>query len=386
MGDVGCCTRQGVEVVPVRDARGLREFIRLPWSIYRGDPNWVPPLVSAMKKQFDARHPFFEHGEMQLFTARRAGRTVGRLAAIVNHLHNSYHNEKAGFWGFFDCENDQATADALFKAAGEWLAGKGMADMRGPFNPSINSECGMLIDGFDRPPVLMMPYNPRYYPALVEAAGFKCIQNLQAYRLEQAGVSEGQETRQRLDRLAAAIAKRHPEIVIRPLDMTRYEQDVIELSSLFNDARKDNWGFVPSTDAELRLMAKEMKMIVEPGVVLVAEVRGEKVGCVIGIPDVNPLLQKMNGRLLPFGWLHLLRGRKRLHSLRVLGSACLPRYRHLGIIAVLFDRFICDGLALGYDEAELSWISEANVASVRTLESAFKPTLYKQYRVYSRPV
>lgn len=378
-------TKSGVEVREVAGGGERRAFLRFPWSIYRTEPNWVPPLVSAVDRQLDAtRHPFFEHAEARLYLAWRAGRMVGRIAAIINHLYNSYHNEKAGFWGFFESVDDVKVARALLDRACEDVRSRGMNCSSGPFNPSTNAECGLLVEGFEHPPVVLMPYNPRYYPVLVEAAGFERAKDLYAYRLTDEDVDAGLRTRQRLERIAAAVRRRHPEVAVRPLDMARYEAEVVALGELFNEARRDNWGYVPTTDAELRLMAREMRAIVEPGLVLVAEVEGRPIGCVMAIPDVNPVLKKLNGRLLPFGWVRFLAGRRRVSGIRVFGAACLPEYRKLGVTPLLFERLIESGERLGYRQAELSWIAEDNVQSVRTLEAAFEPRLYKRYRVYAR--
>ncbi len=374
-----------VEVREVASSRERDLFLRLPSRLYRSDPFWVPPLLSAVDKQLDPkRHPFFEHAEARLYLAWRGGRPVGRIAAIVNHLHNSYHNEKAGFWGFFETERDQQAAKALLDTAADTLRGFGMTKMSGPFNPSVNAECGLLVEGFNSPPVILMPYNPAYYPGLVEQAGLRPVKELYAYQLFEPDVSAGQASRQRVERLALAVRRRHPEITVRHLDMKRFEADVLTLGKLFDTARRDNWAFVPTTEAELRLMAREMKPVVVPELVLIAEVRGKPAGCMMALPDINLILRKLNGRLFPFGWARLLWGKRRIRAVRVFGSACLPEYRKLGVAALLFAHFIQTGLHLGYNTAELSWLAEGNVQSMRTLEAAVQPRLYKRYRIYGR--
>ncbi|MFO7898239.1 MAG: N-acetyltransferase [Planctomycetota bacterium] len=372
----------------VREVAGWRErhaFLRLPWSIYEGDPHWVPPLLRSVDHQLDAdRHPFFEHAEARLYLAWRGGRPAGRIAAIVNHRHNSYHKDRRGFWGFFESEDDAATALALLDAAAEDLRRHGMTEMQGPFNPSVNAECGLLIDGFDRRPALLMPYNPPYYPALVERAGLTKAQDLYAYDARAEEFLQKADASGRLARLARAVERRRPEISVRPLDTSNYAAEVTALGRVFNTARRDNWAYVPATDAEMAQMAREMKPIIDPRLVLVAEVRGDLAGCILALPDVNPILQRMNGRVLPFGWLRLLLGRRRVRRMRVFGAACLPRYQNLGVTALLFHRFTRGVIEAGYDSAEISWVAEGNVKSADTILSAISPTLYKRYRVYTR--
>ena len=374
-----------VEVREVADRAERRLFLRLPWRLYGSDPLWVPPLLTSVDTQLDPkRHPFFEHAEARLYLAWRQGRPVGRIAAIINHLHNSYHGERAGFWGFFETERDPAVARALLDAAAADLRRAGMARMSGPFNPSINSECALLVDGFDRPPVILMPYNPPWYPELIEAAGLPPEQELHAYWLSTEQFAADAEARGRLERIARAVRRRHPDLTVRPLDMARYDAEVMALGKVFNAARRANWGYVPTTDAELRFLAREMKPIVVPDLALVAELRGRPIGCLMSLPDINPLLRKLDGRLFPFGWARLLLGRRRLRSMRVFGAGSLPECRNLGVTPLLFDQFVRNTIRLGYEGGELSWVAEDNLKSMRTIESTFHPHRYKRYRIYGR--
>ena len=377
-----------MSTVEVREAASGRErevFVRLPWRLYRGDRNWVPPLLSSARRLLDpSRNPFFEHGRMRLFLAWRGKRPVGRIAAIINDLHNTYHDERTGFWGFFETEPDQAVASALLERVAEELCDSGMARTLGPFNPSVNSECGLLVEGFERPPSLMMPYNPPSYPQLVEAAGHRPHKDLLAYYLDCQMLTENPEKMARMERIERMVLRRHPELTIRTLEMERYEDEVLALAELFNEARRENWGFVPVTRAEALAMAREMKAIVEPTCAIFAEVEGRLVGCVMGLPDIGPLLRKANGRLFPFGWVHLVGWRRRIHEMRIFGAGVLPQYRHLGIIPILFLNYVRNATSIGYDTGELSWVAEDNLRSVRTLEAAFGPRLYKRYRIYER--
>ena len=376
-----------VQVREVTTRSERRAFLRLPWGIYPGYPNWVPPLLSSIARTLDAkRNPFYQHAESRLYLAWRGRRPVGRVIATVDRLYNEYHNDTMGFWGFFECENDPEAAKALLDRAADDLRSRGMTQMMGPMNPSINGECGILTKGFDLPPVILMPYNPPYYPDLIEQAGLEKVKDLFAYLLLSKNVTGDSEQLQRIERLGKLIHRRHPTLRVRTLDMANYDADVLALGHLFNTVRKDNWGFVPTTEAEVRAMARDIKPIADPQMVFIAELDGKPVGCLLALPDINPLLRKCNGRLLPFGWLHLLRGRRSLHWLRVFGSAALPEHRHIGIIPLLFGEVIRTGHRRGYTHAELSWVSEGNLRPILAIEQALKPELYKVYRVYGRPL
>lgn len=373
------------DVRPVATRRDLRRFVRLPWRIYGPSSPWVPPLVSTMEETLDpARNPFFEHAEATLYLAWRQGRPVGRIAAIVNYLHNTYHGETTGFWGFFEAEDDPAIARALLEAAATDLRQRGMTQMHGPFNPSINAECGFLVDGFDLPPVVLMPYNPPYYPEHAEAAGQRKLKDLFAYFASREN-AQGDEAA-RIARLADAVRKRNPDVTIRSLDMTHYEAETKAVNDLFNAARRDNWGFVPVTDAEFAQTAREMKAVVDPDYIFLAEDKGKLVACTLAVPDINPILKKCNGRLWPFGWLHFLLGRRRRGRARVFGIATLPAYRNRGITVLLLDHCLREGQRLGYHTAELSWVAEDNLPSMKTIEHAFGLEPYKRYRVYTSPL
>ena len=375
----------GVEVRQVAAPPERTRFVRLPWALYQGDPHWVPPLRSAVDSLLDvSRNPFFEHGECTLFLACRGGQPVGRVAAIIDHAHNQRFAESTGFWGFFETVNDFEVAAALLDAAGDHLRGRGMTVMRGPFNPNINGECGLLVDGFDSMPFVLMPYNPPYYPRLVARAGFIRHMDLYAYYVRSDQVAPHLPTMKRFERLAAAIRTRHPGLSVRHIDMTRYDDEVLTFGRLFNAARSENWGFVPMTDDEIRAMARAMKPIVDPGLVIACDLDGEPVGCIMGIPDVSPALKKMNGRLFPFGWLHFLLGKRRAHTCRIFGAGTLPEYRHAGVTILLILEYIRRSLYAGYDAGEVSWVAASNVRSLGVIEKALQLARYKTYRIYER--
>ncbi len=375
----------GVQIRRVDGKNERKQFLRFPWTVYEGDPYWVPPLLAAAERVLSpASNPFFQQGEIELYVAWRNGQPVGRIAAIIDRAHVERHSEKAGFWGFFEAVNDADVAGALFDAASAHLRQRGMAVMRGPFGPNINGECGLLVEGFDSMPYVLMPYNPPYYQELVEKAGFACHMELHAFRVEDYQVAPEQATVKRFERLAAAVHKRQPGLSVRTIDMSRYDDEVLALGRLFNTARRDNWGFVPASDAEIRTMARDLKRIVDPDLVLICEHDGKPVGCIMGIPDLSPVLKKMNGRMFPLGWLHFLLGKRRVRAARIFGAGVLPEYRSAGVTVLLIVEFIRRGLHADYNAGEISWVSASNVRSLGVIEKAIRLHRYKTYRIYER--
>ncbi|HUS91685.1 MAG TPA: hypothetical protein VM695_07525 [Phycisphaerae bacterium] len=370
----------------VRDRRGRRRLLDLPFGLYRDRPDWVPPLRRAQAKLLAGKTAFFDRAEMALFLAERAGRAVGRIAAIHNRAHNDHHDDRVGFFGFFECDPADADAGAgLFAEAERWLAERGLTSVRGPVNPSMNAECGLLIDGFDRPPMVLMPYNPPEYVRLVEAAGFAKCKDLYAYLVRAEDVDEG-KGRDRMLRLADAMRRRHPEVHVRPLDMRRYEQEVLCLVDVFEAARSGNWGHVPLTGREVLEMARDMKAVVDPDLILVGEVDGQAAGAAMSLPNINRALAAAGGRLLPLGFLRFLRAMRRIHEIRILGIAVLERYRHLGLAGLLLLETILRGRAKGIDIGEASWVLEDNDMSNRTIRNVLEPEHYKTYRIYEKPI
>ncbi len=378
-----------IQVCRVDGWRGCTRFIDYAFQRYRGDGCWVPPLRSALKKVISGKTAFSQHAEIVLFLARREGssRACGRVAAIHNPRHNEQHGDKIGFFGFFECDlNDAATARALIGAAEKWLAQKGLTRLRGPVSPSMNAECGLLVDGFDRPPVALMPYNPPDYPALLEAAGLARCKDLYAYFVEEAHVQEGTDERARLLRAAELLNRRYPQVKIRPIDMRNFEQEVLRLTEIFEQARRNNWGYVPVTKAEVLEMARDLRRIINPQLVLVAEVDGQPAGASMAIPDINVGLAAARGRMLPLGMFRFLSAMKRVELIRIFGIATLEQYRHMGITAMMMLQTILNGLAEGYNQAEASWVLEDNDMSNRTIQNLVAPRLYKTYRIYEKPI
>ncbi len=370
----------------VHDRQGIGQLLDLPMALYRGRPNWVPPLRRVQARMFARKTAFFDHADMALFLAERGGKPVGRIAAIHNRVHNESHKDRVGFFGFFECDiHDTGAAGGLFKHAQQWLAGRGLTSVRGPVNPSMNAECGLLIDGFDRPPMVMMPYNPPEYVGLIEAAGFVKCKDLLAYLVRAADVDDGQG-RDRMLRLADVMKRRHPEVRVRPINMKHYEREVLSLVELFETARDDNWGHVTLTAREVIEMARDMKAVVDPDLILVGEVGSERAGASMALPNINRALAACRGRLLPLGFIKFMRELKRIHEIRIFGIAVLERYRHLGITGLLLLETILRGRAKGIDVGEASWVLEDNEMSNRTIQNVLKPEHYKTYRIYEKSI
>ena len=367
----------GAVVVPVRRPRHRRAFVGLPYALHGRDPHWPPPLRRDARAQLDPRrNPFFAHGEAQYFLVLRDGRAVGRVAAIRNFLHEDVHRDGAGFFGFFECEDDPEAAALLLEAASEWLRARGLTSLRGPLSFSINDDAGLLVDGFDTPAALMMPHNPRYYPALVEQAGLAGVKDLLVYQ----GLPERFPAR--LADAEPAIAKRYG-VRVRPLDLEHLAEDVTRIKELFNLAWDRNWGFVPFTDREIDHLAAQLRPIVVPELVLFAEVDDRVVGFLAALPDLNQALRaNPSGRLFP-GIARVWWAARRISRLRVLLMGTLPSLRGRGIDALLCKRVWDEARRLGYDWSEAGWVLEDNLPMRNALERmGFER--YKTYRVYER--
>ncbi len=356
-----------------------RRFVRLPWRLYRSDPLWVPPLRSEVDKLLDPqRNPFFEHASIGLFIAERAGEPVGRIAAIVNELHNATHHDTVGFFGFFESIADTAVTRALIEAACEWLRQRGRTHIRGPVNPSMNDECGLLVEGFDRPPVIMMPYNPPYYAALLEACGFQKAKDLLAYWLTEAFLSEKLRRGQELVRRRLGLQLRGMNFRDRAL----FREDVERIKAIYNRAWERNWGFVRLTDAEMEALVAGLKQIADPDLAVFAFRGEEAVGFALALPDINQVLRyNRSGSLLGALW-HLATKRKRIDTMRILILGVVPEHRQSGIDAVLYYELGMRGLQKGFRYAEASWVLEDNWAMRNPLEKTLGAQLYKRYRIY----
>jgi hypothetical protein len=369
-----------LQIIDVGSGKALKQFINLPWSIYQNDPYWVPPLKSDVRELLSLKHPFYGHAHRQLFLAIKGGVPVGRIAAIINHRHNEFHSEKTGFFGFFECVDDQETADSLFLEAEKWIREQGMDRVMGPVNPSTNEECGLLVDNFLSPPFVMMTYNPPYYRELIECADYAKAKDLYAYWYH-----VGRELPSRLVRIVKKVKEREPGLEVRPLDKSRFDSELDIIRVIYNEAWEKNWGFVPMTDAEINHMAKKLKPLVIPSLVNLAFVDDEPAGFVMGLPDYNNVLKILNGTILnPFRTIKALRAGKKIRSGRCLTIGVREKFRKRGIESLLFAMTWQGGIDMNYRYGELSWILEDNQPMIDGATRAFAAELYKTYRIYGK--
>ncbi len=373
-----------VAVSPVLSSSDRDAFIKFPWQIYRDDPAWVPPLLLERKEFLDrSKHPFFEHGDAALFLARRGDEIVGRIMASDDPHYNALHRSNVGCFGLFESINDPMVAAALFAAATDWLRGKDRGEIMGPIDYSTNYVCGLLVDGFQFPPTLLTAHNPPYYAALIEGLGFTKLIDFYAWWFDQP-----QNAAVRLRRLASSLKKRHTA-TIRHGDLKNFRAEAERIREIYNDAWKDNWGFVPFTEKEFQFMAKELKQLVIPEFTLVAEVNGEPAGFILCVPDINVALKKINGRLttwgVPIGLAKLLYYKSRIRTARLIALGVKPKYRRGGIAEMLVLGII-EGAMLerGYT-GELSMTLENNHLINRFL-SAIGARRYKTYRIYRQEI
>jgi hypothetical protein len=369
-----------VVVRPVASWRERRRFQRLPWSIYAGDHNWVPPVLAQERELLGwGYHPFFDNAEIVTLLAEREGRAAGRLAVLINHVHNRKYDERRGFFGFFECVDDAAVAGGLFEAGQAWLRQRGMTAVRGPVNPSLNYTCGLLIDGFDCPPCFLMTYNRPYYAALLESCGFAKAQDLYAYEMDT----------NRLQILVgrykpAVLAElNRPDLVIRPMDSAKLQQEIETYLDIYNRSLDGTWGFTPLQPREARHIACELRHLIVPRFTALAVIDGRPIGAVFALLDYNQILAKLNGRLFPFGFVRLMTGRRKITTVRAMAMTMVPGYQNAGLSVVLIDNLTGPAAEWGIQRWELSWVLESNSRSRGTLERAgMKRT--KTYRIYDK--
>ncbi|HYI00113.1 N-acetyltransferase, partial [Hyalangium sp.] len=371
-----------VTVTTVRGSADRTAFIRMVYRIYQGDPNWVPPLEMERKDFLDRKkNPFFDFGEVELFLARRGGQVVGRIAAVKDPHYNEFHGTNEGFFGLFECINDTGVARALFDAAAQWLLARGFAKMLGPMNFSTNHEVGLLVDGFDRPPAIMTTYNPPYYGALIEANGFTKAKDLWSFEL-----SSAVQPPEKVARIAEKLRQREG-VTVRSVDLKHFEAEVRLIKGIYNAAWEKNWGFVPMTEREFDHLARDMKQIVRPELVLIAEVKGEPVAFSMTIPDANEALKVAHGRLttfgLPIGLVKLVLASRKIRRLRLVTLGIKEGYRRRGLDAILYLDTLRTAHQLGYEGGEISWTLEDNQLVNRAIES-MGGKRSKTHRVYER--
>ena len=367
-----------VEIRAVQNRRELKKFVKFPWRIYRGDEFWVPPLITERCDFLNQeKNSFFRHSEARLFLAYQNSSPVGRISAHTNVKHNETHGENTGFFGFFECIDDAATAQSLFDAAEGWLRLKGCSSITGPASFTINDEYGLLIDGFDSLPVVMMSYNPPYYQHLIEESAFEKVHDLWAYEL----FSDSAPPDSVFEKAKAAEAS--GEYIFRGPDMKNFKDEALAVRGIFNAAWSENWGAVPMTEGEFLALAKELKMILDPDFLIIAEKDGKPVGFSLAIPNVNEALRHANGRLFPVGLLKFLWHKRHIKMLRVLAMGVEKEHRKKGVDAVFYIRTYERAIRKGYERGELSWILESNKPMNRVLQK-LGARVYKTYRVYRR--
>lgn len=374
-----------LQIERVQSDRQLRQFAAMPWRVYEGDANWVPWLYFERLDFFSKKkNPFFDHAEGDYFIARRNGETVGVIAALLNHRHNEFQQENVAHFGVFEVLDDKEAALALLETACDWARDRGVERILGPMNLSTNDECGTLIEGFDRPPVVLMTYNPPYYVDFIEEAGFEKAMDLLAWLRNLKLLVE--QMPQKMHRVIGRVKQRYG-LEVRPVDMRHWDEEVARIKMIYNSAWERNWGFVPMTDAEIEHLAASLKVILDPALIFMVEHQGEAVGFSLTIPDVNQPLRRIHpgpsvlGSYLAAGRLFLQRYNTDL--VRVLALGVREEFRARGVDALLYYETAKAALERGYQWAEASWILETNDSMNRSIEM-LGGEVYKKYRIYEK--
>lgn len=370
-----------IQVKKVTSKSELKTFIDFPHTLYRNDANYVPELFIAQRDMLTpGKHPFHKHSVLQLFLAEKDGQIVGRIAAIQNNNHNKFNQDKDGFFGFYDCIDSQEVADGLVHAASAWLKERGLEKIVGPVNFSTNDTCGMLLEGYDAPPVAMMTYNKPYYHRLMAQNGFDKKVDLIAWKIK------NDKYNGRVVKLQDALKQRLAQkgITLRKVNIRQFKTEVPLIRDVYNKAWDKNLGFVPMTDEEFDYLAKDLKLLLDPDFCLIAEHEGRFVGFALCIPDINQILIKVKrGRLFPTGLIRLLTQRKKINAIRVIALGVLEPYRKMGIEATFYATIIEKCLEKGIEMAEASWILEHNEMMNRAIAN-INGEPYKKYRIYEK--
>ncbi|MGB9807603.1 MAG: GNAT family N-acetyltransferase [Thermosulfidibacteraceae bacterium] len=363
----------------VENKKELIEFIKVPWRIYKGDKHWVPPIVADQIQVLSTdKNPFFRHGEAELFIAYDSqALPIGRIAAIYDTFYKKYRGENIGLFGYFESIDDIDVARSLFSVAEDWLKSKGVSKIIGPFNLSIHNEVGVLVDGFDKPPIFMTTYNKPYYQRLLEESGYTKEKDLLAYWIDVYN-----RNHDKLFKLAERVM-RNQCYRIRKANMRKFDEEIGNFIKIYNSAWMDNWGFIPLNDEEAKFMAKRLKPLVDEDIIAFAEHSGEVVGCILSIADYNFVFKKMNGSLFPFGIVKFFLYRRHIPWARVMALGVLKEHRFKGIESALIAYVLKNGLRKGFYGAELSWTLEDNIA-VNNLIEKFGGVRYKVFRVYGK--
>ncbi len=375
-----------IEIREAKSKKEIREYIKFAWKIYRRNPElnkyWVPHPIADYEKTLDtSRYPFWEHAERACFTAWKAGEMVGTITATVNYRHNEVHHDKVGFWGFFECINDVEVSTALFDAAKAWLSAKGLKAMRGPISPSMNDQLGMLVKGYDSPPVFLMTYNPPYYHDLCKQYGFEVVQELVAFIVDQTTIDYP-----RLKRLAEVLSKRY-NVKLRKVELKRWQDEAKILFKLYNAAWEKKLGFVPFTEKSFMGLCADLRQIADEDLLYILEnQKGEPIGCSISLPDVNVALKHVNGNpFTPLGLMKFLWYSRKIKTIRTIIMGVVPEYRNRGLDSIFHAATIENGLRKGFTAAELSWVLKSNTQMMK-LGEAIGGKPYKEYLIYEKPI
>ncbi len=364
-------------LIRVESGKERRQFINVPYNLYKNDTYWVPPLKSEEKKLINTKkNPFYDNADIAPFLLRQNGNIIGRIAAVNDRRFNNYHDSKTGFFGFFECIDDQQAAHTLLQAASEWLKDRGLTEVIGPASPGMMDEIGVLVDGFDHYPSILMPYSKPYYDRLLKTEGFEKEMDLYAYRISQETAFENNK------RARGIVEKRYPDLKIREVDLKEIKREVQIVRHIFNEAWSGNWGFIPLTEEEFSNLADDLKMILDPKFAHIAEMDGKPVAFSIALPDLNQALRHLNGRLLPFGLFKLLWYQRKINRVRTALMGVLPAYQGKGIDALLHLEAIENGPKKGIKTSELGWVLETNTNMIRIAErlGAHVEKTYRMYR------
>ncbi len=366
------------EVQKVSCTTEKNRFILQPWEIYKDHPHWVPPLIAERKKFLDPKkNPFFEHADVEYFLALDSNKKpVGRIAAIIDRTHNEFHSERTGFFGMFESIDNQDVANLLFDAARKHLKDRKMEKLLGPMNLSTNHECGLLVEGFDTPPMMGTPYNPPYYHQLFSEYGFVKSKDLISFKLHPKTVPE------HLTQAMGRIGKRN-RFTIRTFRMDSFTKELDILWDIYNSAWDRNWGFVPMTQKEFLFAAEDLKQVVEPDFCLIAEVAGEPIGFSLTLPDINVIFKKLNGKLFPLGWVHFLLNKNRINTYRTITLGVKKRYRRLGVDVAFYYETFKELVRRKSPVLEMSWVLEDNKSIMEPIQR-IGGTIYKRHRIYER--
>ena len=375
----------GVEVRPVASKRDLRRFIKLPWRLYRNEPHWVPPLISERKGFLDRdRNPFFEHAEAEYLIAWRNGDPVGRISAHIDHNFNRFQENDWGLFGFFEADDDPEVARALLEGAQDWLADRGRDRIVGPMDFTTNDECGLLVEGHDRQPMILQGWHHPYYQGLLEGAGLAKAMDLFMWQLRLDEVEDKGGFHPMIHAMSEKVRTEHG-VTIRNMRKNDVEAEIERFLEVYNAAWERNWGFVPLADDEVRHYAKQLRPILDENWAWIAERDGEVLGAALSLPDVNICLAHMNGRLLPIGWAKYLYHRRKIDRLRVFALGVKPEYQHLGIAAAFYVEHLKTADPDRIWWGEMGWILETNEAMNRAMEG-MGGKIVRRYRIYDKPL